>query len=58
MGYDSNDEALKGKRRTGFFARLFCEHDWERFGSGYDSSVRCVKCDTQRDEQPGDVASW
>lgn len=57
MSYDSNDEELKG-RRTGFFTRLFCEHAWERFGSGYDSYVQCLKCETAREERPGDVAPW
>ena len=57
MSYDSNDEELKG-RRTGFFTRLFCEHAWERFGSGYDSYVQYLKCETAREERPGDVAPW
>ncbi len=37
--------------------RLFCEHVWQRYGSGYDSLVRCARCEAVKDEEPGDVSS-
>jgi hypothetical protein len=40
-----------------WLTRLFCEHVWRRYGSGYDSLVRCERCDTVKDEEPGDVSS-
>lgn len=40
-----------------WFKSLVCEHAWERSGSAYDSRVRCPHCGTEKDEEPGDVAS-
>jgi uncharacterized C2H2 Zn-finger protein len=37
--------------------RLLCEHVWQRYGSGYDSYVKCPRCDTVKEEAPGDVSS-
>ena len=37
---------------------LFYEHEWEPYGSGYDSMVKCKKCGKIRDEEPGDLAPW
>lgn len=37
--------------------RLFCDHAWRRWGSGYDSTVKCEHCATVKDEEPGDISS-
>ena len=58
MSFDSDNQQPAAKRRPGIFSSLFCSHHWERYGSGYDSHVKCVHCETVREEKPGDVASW
>jgi hypothetical protein len=58
MSYDSDIQQEPTRRKPGFFTSLFCSHKWERYGSGYDSLVKCMLCDTTRDEAPGDIAPW
>jgi hypothetical protein len=58
LSYDSDTLEPSAKRKPGFFARLFCDHDWSRYGSGYDSLVRCDVCEKVREEKPGDIAPW
>jgi hypothetical protein len=58
MGYDSDEGQQGAKHKPGLFSSLFCAHKWERYGSGYDSFVKCAHCDTTRDEKPGEFAPW
>lgn len=37
---------------------IFCEHEWEYYGSGYDDFVRCKKCGKIKDREPGDTFPW
>jgi hypothetical protein len=58
--YDSDEDEGNGTRgkKMGFFARLMCAHEWRPYGSAYDSTVKCTKCEDVRDEQPGDYCAW
>lgn len=40
-----------------WFKEWFCAHVWKRYGSGYDSLVRCERCSKVKEEEPSDVSS-